>query len=498
MKFQWRKCVYAAVCLAPLTASAVFAQAPDLTYHTVAPCTIVDTRVAGGAFAANETRTYNATGSGSLASQGGSSTGCVIPGFSNNIAQVQAVAMVITAINSTGAGYVSAYAADTTTTVGAVVILASGSTPTNTTQVAVAQTSGVGDFKVLAAFSATDVAIRVVGYYSKDVQTVHVHPVPGDGTASGTRLLDALSGITNASSTKRYVIKVEPGIYDIASTMLEMKPYVDIEGSGQEATVIQGNGNDESMMIATVEGADNAELRDLQVKSVGTGHTIATAIALDGDDTTIRNVTATASGASANWGIRMVGSLPTIEEVNINVSGSGAIYGMVTDYFSAPIVRRTVMNVTDAGTSGSKVGIWMEDGGCPKELIDVEINVSGGASAYGLQEASFNQACTLKIRNSSISAFSTTAYGIYTQSALTTDVLNSKIRATGTSTSYGLYSPSSTVFTVKGSEIAGATATVEAYNANIAGTMLDGGSATASACAGVYDASYTFYASTCP
>jgi hypothetical protein len=51
--------------------------------------------------------------------------------------------------------------------------------------------------------------------------------------------------------------------------MLEMKPYVDIEGSGQEATVIQGNGNDESMMTATVEGADFAELRDLQVKSVG-------------------------------------------------------------------------------------------------------------------------------------------------------------------------------------------------------------------------------------
>jgi hypothetical protein len=34
---------------------------------------------------------------------------------------------------------------------------------------------------------------------------------PRDAIASGTRLLNALAGITNASSTKRYVIKVEPG-----------------------------------------------------------------------------------------------------------------------------------------------------------------------------------------------------------------------------------------------------------------------------------------------
>lgn len=84
--------------------------------------------------------------------------------------------------------------------------------------------------------------IRVVGYYSKPVQTVHVHPVPGNHTASGTALINAMSGITNASATKRYVIKPEPGIYDIGSTMLTQKDYVDLEGSGQQATVIQGVG----------------------------------------------------------------------------------------------------------------------------------------------------------------------------------------------------------------------------------------------------------------
>lgn len=498
MPFQWRKSVFTAVCLASLTAPAVLAQEPDLTYHTVAPCLVVDTRSAGGAFVASETRTYNVVGTGSLASQGGSSTGCGIPGFSNNIAQVQAVALNIVAFQPTGGGHVIAHAADSTT-IRSVVNMNLNVNSANTAPVAVAQTSGVGDFKVTVNISGAHIIISVVGYYSKAVQTVFVHPVPGDHTASGTHLLNALSGITNASATKRYVIKLEPGIYDIGSTMLEMKDYVDIEGSGQEATVIQGSGNDESSMTATVEGADFTELRDLQVKSVGTGHNIATAIALDGDDTTIRNVTVASSGASANWGIRMATtSKPLIENTTINVSGSGFIYGMVTDYYSAPVVRRTVFNVTDAGTSGSKIGIWTEDAGCPKELTDVEINVSGGANAYGIQEASSNIACTLNIRSSSINVSSSTAYGIYAQSALTVDILGSKIKASG-STSYGLYSTSTnTPFRVKDSEIAGATATVDVFDSNIAGTMLDGGAASANACAGVYDESYTFYASTCP
>lgn len=80
-----------------------------------------------------------------------------------------------------------------------------------------------------AALAVTaHVVVRAVGYYSKSVQTVHVHPVPGNHTASGTALLNAMNGITNASATKRYVIKLEPGIYDLGSTMLTQKAYVDL------------------------------------------------------------------------------------------------------------------------------------------------------------------------------------------------------------------------------------------------------------------------------
>ena len=49
-----------------------------------------------------------------------------------------------------------------------------------------------------------------------------------------------MNGIIKASATKRYVIKLEPGIYDLGSTMLTQKPYENLEGSEQQATIIQG------------------------------------------------------------------------------------------------------------------------------------------------------------------------------------------------------------------------------------------------------------------
>jgi hypothetical protein len=266
MRVHRKRLLWIAFILSALSASIASSQPPDLTYHTVAQCVAVDTRVAGGAFAAGETRTYNIGGSSSLASQGGSATGCGVPGFSNSIPQVQAVAVNIVVINPAGPGHLLAYAADTTTST-AVINFSTAVTIANTTHLAVAQSSGVGDFKIKLSTSGAHVLVSVVGYYSKAVQTVYAHPVPGDHTASGTRLINSLAGITDASATKRYVVKVEPGIYDVGTTGLQMKPFVDIEGSGQEATVIRGEGGSAEATIGVVNGAASSEIRDLQVKA---------------------------------------------------------------------------------------------------------------------------------------------------------------------------------------------------------------------------------------
>jgi hypothetical protein len=466
--------------LAALATPPVFSQTPDLTYHTVAPCVLVDTRVTGGAFAAGETRTYNVAGA------------CGVPGWSNNIAQAQAVALTVVAAAPAGTGHVKAYAADQTTTTSVLNFVANVNVA-NTTPVALAQTSGVGDIKINVSYASTHVILTVVGYYSRDMQTVQVHPVPGDGAASGTRLINALASITDASATKHYVVKVEPGIYDVGSTMLSMKPYVDIEGSGQQATVIQGVGTtDTSATTAVVKGASSSELRDLQVRSTGSASLpIAIAILAVDADTSIRDVTVYSSGGDSNWGIRNVNAPTHIVGVTVNTQGGNVAYGIGNKLaLATPTIERTVINVT--GAAHIVYGI-----SCvycaPKAVRDVQVNVTGGTTNYGLYVELIGTSASTRITNSAITA---ETYGVFLSGAIALDVENSQIRALDTGI-FSIYSSGYQV-RVKSSEVAGASATILASSAMVGGTLLDGGPASGATCAGVYDETFTFYASTCP
>ena len=62
-------------------------------------------------------------------------------------------------------------------------------------------------------------------------RTVVVSP-KATASASGNALKAVVAGITTAAADKRYLVKVEPGIYNLGNSKLVMKPFVDIEGSG--------------------------------------------------------------------------------------------------------------------------------------------------------------------------------------------------------------------------------------------------------------------------
>ena len=128
-------------------------------------------------------------------------------------------------------------------------------------------------------------------------RTVIVSPV-GTAMQNGTALKNALIGITSASATNPYLLKIEPGVYDVggSNTPLQMKSWVDIEGSGEGVTTITASGSN-FPYNATVEGASNAELRFLTVKNTG-GTDYATAIAVGAGPFRLTQVTASASGGS--------------------------------------------------------------------------------------------------------------------------------------------------------------------------------------------------------
>jgi hypothetical protein len=279
-------------------------------------------------------------------------------------------------------------------------------------------------------------------------RTVIVSPV-GTAMENGTALLNALAGITDASATNPYLLKIEPGVYDLGTAQLTMKPYVDIEGSGEMVTTITsaGTGSDS---VGTVRGANYAELRFLTVEATG-GSVDTVAIYNYGASPQITHVTARASGATDdNFGVRNRSySSPKMAHMTIEASGGDTSYGVFNLDSSSP------------------------------EMTDLTITASGGTSNFGL----FITRSFPTLSNVTITASGgTTSRGIHTYAnggAYTVRVNHSRI--TGGSNSI----------------LASNYFTILVGNSQLGGGPIDDDWGTIT-CAGVYDENYAFYASSCP
>jgi hypothetical protein len=186
---------------------------------------------------------------------------------------------------------------------------------------------------------------------------VVVSPVPGEPKASGTALRNALAGITDASEANPYLLRVEPGIFDLGAFPLAMKPYVDVEGSGEGLTRLRGVGT-AALDAGTVVGADHSELRFLTVENTGGG---AFAVAVSNPDgaARFRGVTALASGASESYAFYNKTGAPSLHEVRGRAVATGPASGVYNEGAS-PTMRSVTLEaqggegfaVTNAGAAG--------------------------------------------------------------------------------------------------------------------------------------------------
>lgn len=237
----------------------------------------------------------------------------------------------------------------------------------------------------------------------------------GTPVANGTALRSALAVIATSPPTasRPVLVKLGPGVYDLGATPLQLLAYVHVEGAGQGATQLVGDGQ-ASATSAVLLAANNSELRALSVQSRA-GAAYATGIYADSAITgtfVVRNVAAQSLGGStAGVGIHNNGGSPLIDTVAVvasNTTANGSSTGIVNTGGAAQIKDSTV----EARTTGTGAAIGVSNSDSAATLIHaVQITVlSTGAPVNQLSPdavgISNNHAWPV-IQHSSISARTT-------------------------------------------------------------------------------------------
>ena len=135
----------------------------DLVFTPVQPCRVVDTRVAGGAIAADASRSFIAVaisaGTG-FAFQGGSSTDCGVAAVG-----ASAVVLNVTAVTPSIAGYATVYPHGSSRPLAASVNYTAGAIVNNTVIVRIPNPLTINDFTIYS-FGQSHYVVDIVGYFS--------------------------------------------------------------------------------------------------------------------------------------------------------------------------------------------------------------------------------------------------------------------------------------------------------------------------------------------
>lgn len=225
----------------------------------------------------------------------------------------------------------------------------------------------------------------------------------------------AMNSITDASISKPYLVKILPGVYDIAQQTILMKQYVDIEGSGENVTTIKSTNSS-----YTLYGASKSTIRQLSIETTG-GVSIYNASV----SPVIQNITFNTVDAI---GIQLVGtSHPVISNSKINVSTTSGSY--------AYGIIGTANSPSERGSA---------------TIFNTTINILNGNICYGVSTGYWND---FIFENSSVSVNCSNAYGLFSNTGSTFKIKSSKITTSGEYNARGIYAEAGGSLNVTDSEV---------------------------------------------
>lgn len=141
--------------------------AADLVFVPIAPCRLFDTRLAGGAIAANTTRGFDVTAVSDYSFQGGSATNCNGAGAAGSFA---AAAINFTVVTPAIGGYITAFPFGGTQPLAATLNYNGGDIRGNLAIVALDQGSSANEVNVYST-AQTHLVADIVGYFINPAAT---------------------------------------------------------------------------------------------------------------------------------------------------------------------------------------------------------------------------------------------------------------------------------------------------------------------------------------
>ena len=215
--------------------------------------------------------------------------------------------------------------------------------------------------------------------FYNDYKTISV----GKVNCNFNSLYNAMNSISDNSSTNRYLIKIQSGVYH-ETDVITCKEYVDIEGNGEDNTVLQfyrydttsgsANSNTSCFLVSS-----NITIKNIKIKN---SNTVSTYIAGQTTSSIINNTT------------NPINNL-VIENVSLDGSSYSAyIYGINLDNGSNIILKNVEIIINSSITAIENIGIQSNDcSNCVFNTINATINSANAETNTGLKF--IDSECTL-------------------------------------------------------------------------------------------------------
>jgi hypothetical protein len=203
-------------------------------------------------------------------------------------------------------------------------------------------------------------------------------------TASGAALLAALASITTASSTNRFLLKLEPGTYEIGDTQLVMRDFVDIEGSGPHATTILGTRGSAltGYGAAAVVAGNFTELRDITIHNVSSLANGAGVAAVSNQSFSLRNVVITSHCSDVAMGLAVLGSVVSLFDTSIYAGQGADAYGIFINNAGTLTIRDSRIAARDVTIDA--IALVTYNSGMTLTIENSAFEAAGGSSAWGV------------------------------------------------------------------------------------------------------------------